>query len=196
MGIKGQKIDNVRFSNTFFVRGFATTNRDAMTSAQRMQPAEVKSIELRQGQACTGFGRDINTKIPAEFEKRVESCRKTLRHEFDRNCVSTALFIAGEVDTDYFIGTDRVYENFLSHLQQLDAPIPGAIAVWRSATSDGVVSVEHLGIVTAVNPDLLITHRLYRYGIFYENQSLKEAAGHFADYCWVEYYLPRALDSK
>ena len=134
-------------------------------------------------------------KMPAEYEKKVESCRFTLCS----NCAGTTLYLLGVIDTDREISTYLVYADYLSKMQRLDAPVPGCIIAFNVRGPYGI-ETKHMGVVTATFPYLLMTHRDGTNGRLIEDQPLKRMRGRHAA-VWLghikaEYYMPNTPNLK
>lgn len=141
--------------------------------------------------------QEAESALPVEFEKRIASCRGTLRS----NCRGTALFITGEIKSDRAVDAlfayGRIVRGTPKHpkLRRLDTPVPGCIIVWNEREGN----FDHMGVVISVNPHPRITHRKELNDAFLEGQSLDEATKAtepWSDHCTIAYYLPRALGPK
>ena len=135
--------------------------------------------------------------LPGEFLRRVEICKgdfPTLS-----NCIGAALFISGEIEKDCKIEVDAARSSHLMRLRNLDSPRVGCLVAW-TVTLNGLITVEHIGIVTAVQPEVLVTYRMGSSGIIREDQPIAVAGGSYREFCKTypfcckeEYFLPRAL---
>ncbi len=103
---------------------------------------------------------------------RLARCHKT-----PSNCFGTALYIAGIIPRDIFIGRlwgdDLDYEKRIEGFEELPRPELYALAIFRRGHTK---YIDHLAIVTGVNP-VLLTQRdilLEFDGEFVENEPLEE----------------------
>jgi hypothetical protein len=136
--------------------------------------------------------------LPSEFLRRIEICKKdfpTLS-----NCIGAALFISGEIENDCKIDVAAAYSSYLMRLRKVDSPKVGCLIAWTVNLS-GLITVEHIGIVTAVQPEVLVTYRMGSSGIIMENQPIEVAGGSYRQFCKTysfcckeEYFLPRVLE--
>ncbi len=131
-----------------------------------------------------------------EVSERIALCRGT----YQSNCVGTVLYIACERDVDYFQYTDT-HQLYLEKLKPLDSPVNGCIVAWQRpdtgsyAPSPPHIEVAHMGIVTSVQKQILVTNRVSAGGRFEENQELTHINPGYSD-CSVHFYLPRAMDES
>jgi hypothetical protein len=172
-------------------------DRDVMVFDQKAPTTGAKDIALRQDPK---IGQGLN----AEFVKRIRLCREKKPTSPEPNCIGAALFIAGEIDSDRFVDINTAYASFLKHLQRIENPVIGCMVAW-TCDFDSFISVEHMGVVTATAPRILVTHREYRGGPFIEDQPIEVAGGRYyqfsrsdegKEYWKEEYFLPRALSPR
>jgi hypothetical protein len=104
---------------------------------------------------------------------------------WNKNCVGTALFVAGESKKDVY-ATPYFYDMAASGLPLLSEPCFGAIAVWDERL-EKKVTVLHMGIVTQVNPTL-VTHRHNWGKEVIENQPIEELCKEYSGE--PRFYLP------
>ena len=162
-----------------------------MALAQKAQTAGVEGIALRQDpKAEEGLNKETLQKILLCKETTIQDRVKT-----GSNCVSTALFITGEIDKDKYVNPRTVYSSVLKKLQKIESPRLGCIVAWTFDLGSSIY-VEHMAVVTATVPHTLVTHRKALVGSLVENQPI-EVVGLPAklNYCKEEYFLPKNIKS-
>jgi hypothetical protein len=162
-----------------------------MALVQKAQTVGVEGIALRQdSKAGEVLSKETLQKILLCKETPLEQRVKT-----GPNCASTALFITGEIDKDKYVNPKTVYSTFLRKLQKIESPRLGCIVAWTFDLGSSVY-VEHMAVVTATAPHILVTHRKALVGDLVENQPI-EVVGLPAklNYCKEEYFLPKNIKS-
>jgi hypothetical protein len=164
---------------------------------QKLQQAGVKGITLRQDP-------NIGEGVRNEMLRRIILCRGPIEDIVPKpNCIGAALFIGLEINRDQFIDINTAYSLYLEPLKKIEFPRTGCMVAW-TVDLGSFISVEHMGIVTATGPYILVTHRRSRGGIFIEDQPIEVAGGRFYQlsrsdeygkgYCKEEFFLPKALN--
>jgi hypothetical protein len=140
--------------------------------------------------------RNTPAALPIMFLERIDQCRAV---PSSSNCIGTALFITGEIEQDRFTDINTAYKLYLDgHLRKLDAPVVGCLVAWI-LDFNSFISTEHMGVITAIKNEVLVTYRKSRAGILMENRPLDVAGGRYAelmkqhDFCRQEYFLPSIL---
>ena len=128
---------------------------------------------------------------------KIERCKREVPSL--SNCLGTALFVTGEIGEDRKTDVNVAYSKYLERLVRLDSPRVGCLLAW-TVNLGGLKTVEHMGVVTATEPIVLVTYRAGSSGIIMENQPIEAAGGSYHEFCSTysfcckeEYFLPRAL---
>ena len=120
--------------------------------------------------------------------KRLETARLS---DKGKDCISTALFLVGDRDTEMINGKGHEIISTLKKLKPIQEPQIEVIVAWES-TSSIYSGVSHVGVVISVNP-LLITHRDGPHGPLCENQPFEKVDAKYArPDLSVNYYLPNS----
>ncbi len=112
------------------------------------------------------------------------------------NCIGTALYLVGLVNTDECIDPSTIRSTPFASLLKIEQPVVGGLIAWLEQDS-GYTDVIHLGVVANTSP-LLIHNRHGCYGQFYLNQPFQEVNNSYGqsplrlDPVIVEFYKIRS----
>ena len=100
----------------------------------------------------------------SNYREVIKRIRKAARAPIgEENCVGTAMYIAGLVEKDGYLGSHTAYERFLKNLDPIESPEQGCLISWETE-EEGKKLIDHVGVVVTANP-VRITHR-NRFGGF------------------------------
>ena len=107
----------------------------------------------------------------SKYSERLRTAKDTI----DSNGFGTVLFLSGMRPIDTFY-EEPFYRNVLSYLVEAERPIPGWIMTFERRIHNEKTYVPFTGIITRVEPRILITHRFHGNDLTID-QPLEEALG-------------------
>ena len=129
---------------------------------------------------------EIGGKFLKNFEKNLQNLKN-----FKSNCIGTALYLTGEISEDIFLD-DGDYEHILERMIELDFPLVGCVVGWRDTQNKDFY---HMGVVTNLNPFLIINRRGMNGKI--EKEHFKTVDKDYSIYVKkrnVKYFVPKTLE--
>lgn len=127
-----------------------------------------------------------------QYLNRVRPIRGTRQS----NPVGTAFYLSGMHPLDEKFLDLNIYEIVISKLQRSNDPIPGWLAVWERAGPSNSTYVGRIGLVTRIDPEVLITLRESSDGPLLADVSLAEASGDSIAHCYdIRYYRPERIEA-